>query len=188
MQEEVNQKISQLIDAELGYNESVDLLKKIRSDESLKHKMSRYQAISLALKTEQFYQVKPAFSDKIFQQIQQEPTYFLPQKLSSSKQHNRTRLFAAAASTIAVAVLVGQNLRNNPVSSSPPASVSATFSQQSIPDNNNALVQKEKITQPKGQPLNAQFNDYLQAHNNSVYTNGEANFHPYAKVAAYGRD
>ena len=34
-------------------------------------------------------------------------------------------------------------------------------------------------------PLNKRINDYLQAHNSSVYTNGEADFQPYARVTAY---
>jgi sigma-E factor negative regulatory protein RseA len=34
-------------------------------------------------------------------------------------------------------------------------------------------------------PLNKRINDYLQAHNSSVYTNGEADFQHFARVTAY---
>lgn len=183
MQEEVNQKISQLVDGELKHNEALDLLKKIRSDELLKCKMRRYQTISQVLKTDEACQVKADFSDKIFRQIQQEPIYLLPQKQSLSRWAGRTKLYAVAASTIAVAVLVGQNFRNFSPRISPTLSAT-TFSQQSPSPNTLAQIRKQQ----KRQPLNAQFNDYLQAHNNSVYTNGEATFQPYAKVTSYGRD
>jgi sigma-E factor negative regulatory protein RseA len=188
MQEDINQKISRLIDGELGYDETLDLLKKIRSDEALKHKMSRYQAISQALKTDEFYQVKADFSAKVFQQIQHEPTtYLLPQKLSQHRQPKRTKLFAVAASAIVVAILVGQSLRDNSSTATAlPSLAATTLDQQPLP---GTIAQAEKVTQlKKGPPLNAQFNDYLQAHNNSVYTNGEANFQPYTKVTSYGRD
>jgi sigma-E factor negative regulatory protein RseA len=38
---------------------------------------------------------------------------------------------------------------------------------------------------PEQYPLNKRINDYLQAHNSSVYTNGEVDFQPYARVTAY---
>ena len=39
--EEINQKISRLIDAELGYDDTLDLLKTIQADDGLKVKMCR---------------------------------------------------------------------------------------------------------------------------------------------------
>ncbi|MEQ1559763.1 MAG: sigma-E factor negative regulatory protein [Methyloglobulus sp.] len=185
MQKDVNEKISQLIDGELSHNETLEFLKKIRSDAGLRQKMCRYDAISQALKTDEFYQIRPDFSDKIFQQIQLESTYLLPQRSPANKQPSRTRLFAVAASTIAVAVLVGQNLYKNKGVTNPPTLAATTLPQQSQPI---AIAQLERATQQKRQPVNTQFNDYLQAHNNSVYTNGEATFQPYAKVTAYGRE
>jgi sigma-E factor negative regulatory protein RseA len=62
--------------------------------------------------------------------------------------------------------------------------VAQTSAQQSSA-NTNVLA---KQTQSEQVPLNARINDYLQAHNNSVYTNGEASFKPYARVAAYNRE
>ena len=184
--EEVNEKISRLIDADLKYDETLTLLKQVQSDDALKAKMCRYQAISEALKTDQFYQVKSDFSNKVFQEIQQEPTYLLPsfkpkQHLPShSKYSNRSKIFAVAASTVAAAILVGYNTMNEKQINGPQnLAENSTYPSQLLA---NSKPEKSK---PDRQPLNAQFNDYLQAHNNSVYTNGEANFQPYAKVTSY---
>lgn len=190
MHDEVNQKISWLVDDELGYGETLDLLKKIQSDEGLKNKMSRYHAISQALKTDQFYQVRSDFSHKVFQEIQQEPAHFLPklklQSNSQNRQATRNKLFAVAASILVAAVLVGQGLRNDqPANTYQALTAMATISQQHMPA---AFKNHQPPKQNTRQPLNAQFNDYLQAHNSSVYTNGEAHFQPYAKVTAYGQE
>lgn len=192
MHEEINQKISRFIDGELDYDETLDLLRKIQSDESLKHTMSRYQAISQALKTDEFYQVISDFSHKVFQEIQQEPAYLLPQlkpqphsQSQSQDRQPKRKLFAVAASILVVAVLVGQSLRNDHPANKYQTLTAMALPQQQLPASS---AQSEKLPQHNRQPLNAQFNDYLQAHNNSVYTNGEVVFQPYAKVTAYGQD
>jgi sigma-E factor negative regulatory protein RseA len=193
MHEEINQKISTLVDGELGYSETLELLKKMQSDEALKHKMGRYQAISEALKTDTFYQVSPDFSCKVFQEIQQEPAYFLPKvqkqsdhTLPSKQQPYRNKLFALAASLLVVAAFVGQGFRNELLANKPrQTSIAMASAQSPLPV---PRIPPAQSTQHKQKPLTAQFNDYLQAHNNSVYTNGEANFQPYAAVTSYGRD
>jgi sigma-E factor negative regulatory protein RseA len=190
MVEETNQNISRLVDGDLGYDETLELLKKMQSDAALKHKMSRYQAISQALKTDEFYQVRSDFSHKVFQEIQQEPAYFLPQlkpKHSPQVQDKQTKrkLYAVAASTLAAVVLVGQSLRDDPSANNYQTVTAMAGAQQQLP---TAINPPEKLKQPNRQPLNAQFNDYLQAHNSSVYTNGEAHFQPYANVTAYGQE
>jgi sigma-E factor negative regulatory protein RseA len=191
MHDEVKQKISRFIDGELGYDETLSLLKKLQSDDVLKNTMSRYQAISQALKTDEFYQVKSDFSGKVFQEIQREPAYLLPQLKPQpqlqppNRQLSRNKLFALAASVLAVAVLVGQGLRDNH-----PVNPYQTLAATTVPERQlvASSTKPEKLLQQKHQSLNTQFNDYLQAHNSSVYTNGEANFQPYAKVTAYGQE
>ncbi len=54
MQDDMNQRISQLIDADLDNKDTLELLKSIRLDESLRKKMIRYQAISQSIKTGKF--------------------------------------------------------------------------------------------------------------------------------------
>lgn len=190
MFEELNENISGLVDGELEHGQTLDLLKKIQLDDGLKCKMSRYQAISQALRTDQFHQVSSDFSRKVFQEIQQEPTYFLPQlKPQATTQwqskYPKRKMYAVAASALVAAVLVGQGIRNDQAGNTLPTLSANAIPQQSMP---TALAKADPTKQRTRQPLNAQFNEYLQAHNSSVYTNGEANFQPYAKVAAYGRE
>ncbi len=185
MCDEINETISRFIDNDLNHDETLDLLKKIQNDEKLKAKMSRYQAISQALKTEEFLQIRSDFSNSIFQQIQQEPSYLLPQP---NRPETQTKQFywAAAASALIAAVLVGYSAWiNHPFKNNYQA-----IAASSVPQSSLAAISGQNLStkQPTRGPLTSQFNAYLQAHNNSVYTNGEANFHPYAKMAAYGQE
>ncbi|MCX7098729.1 MAG: sigma-E factor negative regulatory protein [Methylococcales bacterium] len=175
MPEELKQKISQFLDDELDQAQTLGLLKKIQSEPELQEQFKRYEAVSHALKTEVFLLAKTDFSTRIRQQIQQEPTYLLPQRKIVSRGHIQ---LAVAASIAVVALLVGRDMM---VTKKP-----------AVPSPNLQLAQQQ-ATKPvasaevKQLPLNKRINDYLQAHNNSVYTNGEANFQPYARVTAYSQ-
>lgn len=191
MQDEINEKISRLIDGDLGHVETLELLKQIQSDESLRHKVCRYQGISNALKSDIFYDVSIDFSRKIFQEIQQEPAHFLPQlkpKKSTAQilgQQTKRRWFAVAASATVAAVIVWQGARHGQMPDNQQSTIAMNTPQQSLPA---SYPSTKNNKQPHSRPLNAQFNDYLQAHNSSVYINGEANFKPYARVASYRQD
>jgi sigma-E factor negative regulatory protein RseA len=177
MHNDVNEKISMFVDGELSYDESSSLLKLVNSDEALKKRLMRYQAISQVLQTEHYQELQLNFSDKIAQQIRQEPAYLLPQ---AKRPIPRKKLFAMAASTIAAAVLVGEAVKMNQGSMQAPmliAGVSSTKQSANPPAAKTAMQQKP--------PMTAQFNDYLQAHNSSIYTNGEVDLKTYAKVASY---
>ncbi|MDD2659640.1 MAG: sigma-E factor negative regulatory protein [Methylococcales bacterium] len=177
MPEDLNQKISQFLDDELDHNDALHLLKKMQSEPELQDKFSRYQAISHAMKTETFLLTKTDFSTKIRQQIQQEPVYLLPQKKSFQQNHKK---IAMAASIALVAVITGR-YANNPSQHPKAASTALQVAQNQLPDRSGKPVDATQY------PLNKRINDYLQAHNSSVYTNGEANFQPFARVTSYSR-
>ena len=180
MHNDVNQKISLFIDDELDYGDTLQLLNQLRNDETLRDRLVRYQAVSHALKTERYYKLRPDFSEKIAQQIRQEPAYLLPKP--KEKPQGR-KLFAIAASALVATVLVGEIVWINRTVNEQPLATAMI-----VPPNqlSTASVQSpHPSTQPKRPPVNSRFNDYLQAHNNSIYTNGEVNFQPYAKVASF---
>jgi sigma-E factor negative regulatory protein RseA len=185
MYEDLNQKISQFLDKELDYNEALSLLNKIQEQPEAKNKLSRYEAISHALKTEVFLTVRPDFSERIRQEIQHEPTYLLPpRKFPQHKQFKRNhKIFAVAASLAVVAVITAHSI-NDSADKTKTASI-IEVAQQQLPEQPSELVSYKNEAEPS--PLNSQINDYLQAHNSSVYTNGEANFQPYTRVTAYSR-
>ncbi|MDD1614129.1 MAG: sigma-E factor negative regulatory protein [Methylococcaceae bacterium] len=174
MPEDLNQKISQFLDNELDHADALNLLKKMQLQSELQDKLNRYQAISHAMKTDGFLLTKADFSTKIHQQIQQEPVYLLPQHKSFKRSHKQ---IAVAASIVIVAVIAGRSV-NNPDQHSMAAST-LQVAQHQLPEQSVNPVEATQY------PLNKRINDYLQAHNSSVYTNGEANFQPFARVTAY---
>lgn len=192
MQEDMNEKISRLIDGDLDHAETLDLLKKIQTDESLRLKLWRYQTISHTLKSDVYCHASSDFSRKVFQDIQQEPSHFLPQISQSktfpqtpkSQQQSGRMWLAVAASTLAAAVLVAQAIRNEQATGNIQSINAMTSPQLALP----ASYPSSTTSKPARRPLNAQFNEYLQAHNSSVYINGEAEFQPYARVASFGRE
>ena len=162
MPEDLNQKISQFLDNELDHADALLLLQKMQSQPELQDKMNRYEAIGHALKTDVFLAVSSDFSAKIHQHIQQEAFHLLPQR----KSYKRTyKLMALAASVAIVAVIAGRSLESPFKAASP--------------------LQVAHQPLPEPYPLNKRINDYLQAHNSSVDTNGEADFQPLARVTAY---
>jgi sigma-E factor negative regulatory protein RseA len=178
MSEDLNQKISQLLDNELDHVNALNLLKKMQFRPELQDKMIRYEAISHALKTDVFLSTKADFSTKICQQIQNEPVYFLPQHKSFKRTH---KLIALAASIAIVAVIAGRSMNDNQFKL---ASILQVVQQQLPEQPSNPVVKANQATQHS---LNKRINDYLQAHNSSVYTNGEANFQSFARVTAYSQ-
>lgn len=193
MQDNMNEKISRLIDGDLDHAETLELLKKIQTDESLRLKLWCYQTISQTLKSDVNCHAGSDFSRKVFQDIQQEPPHFLPQ-ISQAKtlpqtpktqqQHGRMWL-AVAASTVAAAVLVAQAIRNEQNTGNIQSITAMASPQLALPASYPSSTNSKPVNR---RPLNAQFNEYLQAHNSSVYINGEAEFQPYARVASFGRE
>jgi sigma-E factor negative regulatory protein RseA len=180
MSEDLNQKISQFLDNELDHVQALNLLKKMQSQPGLQDKMVRYEAISHALKTDTFLVTMADFSAKTHQRIQQEPVYLLPQHKSLKRTH---KLIALAASIAIVAVIAGRSM-NEPDQHFKAASAVQVAQQQLSGQPSTPVVYANQAAQ---YPLNKRINDYLQAHNSSVYTNGEANFQPYARVTAYSQ-
>jgi sigma-E factor negative regulatory protein RseA len=178
MPEDLNQKISQFLDNELDYVRALNLLKKMQLQSELQDKLNRYEAISHAMKTDVFLAAGPDFSARIRQQIQQEPVYLLPQHKPFKRSHKQ---IAVAASIAIVAVIAGRSM-NDPDQHSKAASTVQVAQHQLPEQSSNPVVYANQAAQ---YPLNKRFNDYLQAHNGSVYTNGEANFQPFARVTPY---
>lgn len=173
MHEDSTQNISQLLDNELDRKEALILLKKIQSSPDLKNKLNRYEAISQTLKTDIFFMPDPDFSAKVSEKIRQEPTYLLPQ---SRDVRISRKIFATAASIALVAMIAGLKI-NKP--SEEIKTASAIITPPRPAGEANPQIDQSSI--------NKQINDYLQAHNSSVYINGQANFQPYARVTAYNQ-
>jgi sigma-E factor negative regulatory protein RseA len=180
MPEDLNQKISQFLDNELDHAQALKLLKKMQLESKLQDKLNRYEAISHAMKTDVFLSTEADFSIQVRQQIQKEPVYFLPQHKPLKRNYKQ---IAVAASIVIVAVVAGRGMSNLDQYSKAASGLQVARNQ--IPEQASGQVVSSK--QAAQYPLNKRINDYLQAHNNSVYINGEANFQPFARVTAYSQ-
>ena len=188
MHDDLNQKISQLLDNELNQDETLDILQKIQADSELINKMNRYEAISHVLKTDVFLYPSPDFSAKVNEQIQNEPFYLLPRNhvLAQKKPFTRNNKIVALAASLTVIAIISTQDINFSDNKTKPSSVIQLAEQKTA-----ATSSKESAALRKNEqyPLNARINDYLQAHNNSVYTSGEAtNYRPFTTVSAHSQE
>lgn len=180
MHEDLDQKISQFLDNELSVDEALNLLQKLQQHPELKDKMSRYATISHALKTDLYIPPRPDFVDRIRQEVQHEPVYMLPQHQKFKRSH---KISAIAASIAAIAVIMSQSV-NYRAGQHPTPSIEVAQTELPEPPADSAVY----MDQPGQYPVNTRFNDYLQAHNGSVYTNGEVNFRSFASVTVYNQE
>ena len=178
MPEDLNQKISQFLDNELDHVQALNLLNKIKLQPELQDKLNHYQAIRYAMKTDDFLLTKADFLKKIQQQLQTEPIHFLPPQNSSKWSHKQ---IALAASIAIIAVIAG----NGMINMDPHSKIASIIQVAQYPQSRKASEPVAYANKAKQYPLNKRINDYLQAHNSSVYTNGEANFQPFTRVTAY---
>ncbi|MGJ0430119.1 sigma-E factor negative regulatory protein [Methylobacter sp.] len=180
MHEDLNQKISQFLDNELSTDETLSLLQKIQQNAELRDKMNRYAAVSHALKTDTFLSPRSDFVERISQEIQHEPVYMLPQHNKFKRSH---KISALAASIAIIAVIASQSM-DHQTEQYQPSPIEVAQSQ--LPEqSSDSIVYRDQTRQ---YPVNTRFNDYLQAHNSSVYTNGEVNFQSFASVTVYNRE
>jgi sigma-E factor negative regulatory protein RseA len=180
MSEDFNQKISQFLDNELDHNQALNLLNKIKLQPELQDKLNHYQSISNAIKTGDFILAKDDFLTKIQEQLHKEPIHFFPSQNSSKWSHKQ---IALAASIAIIAVIAGNGMLNLDLHSK----IASNIQVAQYPQPQKASVPVAYANKSKQYPLNKRINDYLQAHNSSVYTNGEANFQPFTRVTAYSQ-
>ncbi len=181
MNKDINQMISQFLDDELDYAELDSLLDEIKKKPELKHKINRYQVMTLALKADQGIGIGTDFLDKINQQIKQEPHYLLPKKAVRKRPVSfwqKTSL-AVAASITCVAVIISQqgDIQVDSQAHQMVAVDIKTIEQTSVQQVANAqqLTQHERLKA------------YLQAHNDELYTHGSLNIHPLVRTVSFGR-
>jgi sigma-E factor negative regulatory protein RseA len=153
MSEDLNLKLSQFIDNELEHDEALKLLNALADQPHLQHKLKRYEAISHAIKSQVYLEVKADFSANIAQQIKQDALPFIDKKQAFKQTY---QWLALAASIAIIAFIVEQGINNQRFNST--------------------------ATLPKDSDLNKRIGQYLQDHSPDAYANGEIDAKPYAKV------
>ena len=156
MQAQQLEKLSLLVDDQLDNAQAIPLLKSVQRDPELQAKLQRYALISQALKGEQGAVADLDFAEKLKRQLKSEPVYFLPRK---------TSLAVAASVVLAVVGFYAGKMQNR---IQPLAEITTAAQRQTPADQ-----------------MNAQFKDYLQAHDNVWYVNNNVGVKSYARLASY---
>lgn len=178
MSEQLNQKISQYLDGDLDRNDALHLLKEMQVDTRLQSKLQRYLIAQQAIRATPSIMAEQDFLSKVQQGLQSEPVYFLPKAKSKINTLKKSSLLAVAASLVALTVMV-------------PVWMKSTF----VNPNASMMLSQEKTTDVTERsehvrmyPVNQRFQDYLQAHNGSLYTNGTTRNLAQAQLAGYDQE
>lgn len=164
MKEQLNEKLSMLVDDQLESRQALELLKAMRDDSPLQAKARRYQLISQAIKNDHCLTANADFAQQIQRRLRDEPSYLLPRKNKQKLDWQRTIGLAAAASVAMVAVMVFSNSDKHT---------------QPFERNHNLAVAAAPATDQ------AKFKEYLQAHDNTWNVNHNAGVQQYARLAGY---
>ena len=165
MQDKLNEKLSLLLDDELESQQALAVISKIKTDAELQAKFQRYQLISQAIKKQDAYPLDTAFVDKIQQRLASEPTYLLPVKARISQRQKA--LFAVAASLLLAVVWL------------------LSTQQQQTSDLYQVAAIEPQLEQVQ---VDTNLNDYLQAHDNSVYVSQRNYPQAYTRVVGYQQE
>ncbi|MEQ1636157.1 MAG: sigma-E factor negative regulatory protein [Methylococcales bacterium] len=196
MSDPIHQKISQFLDDDLNQLESLQLLNALQQQPHLQSTMQRYLLINQALKSRPVLAASEGFVAQIQQKLEQEPVYFLPRQSRISPPFFKKAALALAASVAAVAIILPVGMR---VISINHTGVLNLAQQQAVkstkqallgahPSDAGLLVSNNSGSSMRMYPVNQRFQDYLQAHNGSLYTtNGVENLQYRAQLASYGK-
>ncbi|MCF6203653.1 MAG: sigma-E factor negative regulatory protein [Methylococcaceae bacterium] len=210
MNTEINQKISSFLDNDLNSYDEEKLLLKMSKDPELINKLTRYQTVRHVLKQDEFVTVKPGFLDKIKQEIDQEPHFFMPKQKVKKRQFGlwQKTSVAMAACTVLAVILFSQNSELNLENNIAP-NVLATSDVSVVPQQVVATKSTTaKSTEAKTQSLeldkvttqedvefqlasdykkiqHERLKAYLQAHSDNSYAyDNSVNAQPYASVVS----
>ena len=196
MNTEINQKISSFLDDELNSFEEEKLLLKISKDSQLINKLNRYQSVNHLLKNDDLIIVNEGFLDKIKQEIEQEPHYFLPKQKDKKRQLSflQKTSVAIAASTVIATVLVSQKIELPSDAVQPNNSFVAQQLVKPVEPEPVVIAetQKNEVESELASNLkelqqglqHERLKTYLQAHSDNLYTYDSLNFQPYARVVS----
>ena len=159
MDDYLNHDISCLIDDELKMTEALALLKKIQLNPDLSQLLNRYQIARYALSSKHYVPIEPNFLKGIQEKIQNEPSYFLPSHQKPSPKLLALAACVALVTLIAFGMLYQQSPKMNRMSA-------PNIIAKQTP---TTIKHKTRIPAPV---QTARLNNYIQAHNNSLYTSG----------------
>ena len=112
MQEEImKERLSALLDEELGRHESLDFLKQMEHDAAGRRLWHRYAIAREAFRSASSRILLPdaGFADRVREALKEEPIILAP-RVSRRQTRERAATFALAASLVALALIAGRSL------------------------------------------------------------------------------
>ena len=177
MNEDLNLKISQLIDDELDKDESVQLLELVNKHPELAETLNRYETVGSVIRSEACLQAETDFVGRISQEIRGEPVVLAPNRSRFKKSYQAVAAMAASVAIISVFVMGGRSLP-----------VDDFQSEQVVAENQETEKAVTVADETEYPPADKRFLDYLEAHDGSLYAAGASAVHPYARVVSYGQE
>lgn len=186
MNEELIQKISMLVDGELGEVESSRLIDKILKEDELREVWLRYHAVSTLLKSESGGVVSGRFSEETRHAVQAEPTVLAP--IRTKKLTIKQTVFGAIAASVLVFAFVVGGFPNLLTQEGSTPVIVASF-QSGAAQNKRLTVSHELAKNNLEEDIwieDERLNDYLLKHNETTQSGGVFGVLPYARVVSYG--
>ncbi len=176
MQEDLDLKVSMLVDGELDPAEAIRVLDEIRQNPQLRAKWNRYNAASLSMKSHSKVFPDATFFDKVSQVLESEPVILNPSR-SRKKASNRFAYAAALAASFVIVGFFAWSMVPKEFNQSPIEPILSTV--ETYPANVQLVNQ---LSVPR------RLNDYLITHNESAYQSGGQNILSYARVVSYSTE
>ncbi len=175
MQDELNSKLSELIDHELSVEEALGLMDSINDIPEHEDKLHRYRAVSQVIKTDSFLNADVDFVNRVKKEVALEPLYLLPVKQRQTRNYQIISALAASVAIMAIFIYGGMS---QPIEDDSPLLKLAA----------KTSLQKVKPDSGGQDSTNNKFNDYLEAHRGSLYMAGSPGYQSYVRLADYGQE
>ncbi|GAB4271373.1 MAG: hypothetical protein Kow0065_20990 [Methylomicrobium sp.] len=184
MVDKLNQQISQFLDDDLSYQESLSLLDAMKMQPDLLQKLHRYNTISHALKSDAVVSISPDFTERVRQSLQAEPVYLMPRRKPSVKRYAAASALAASVAIVAIMTMRSPDSLKPlqpPIAQSNPITLAAA---PNISEPKPTVASQESEQKIK----RTRFIEYLRAHNSSRYIDGSMAMQPYARIVSYQQE
>lgn len=170
---ELKQRLSMLMDSELSARDNPALIHKLESDQALQSVWSRYHLIGEVMRNRQTILADQDLARRVSTAIAEDSVVLtFPRKNSATEANWRHKAvsLALAASLATVAVLVGRSIHENTPNLQ-------TLASHDAPVDTREGAATESLA-------DAQFNDYLLAHNETAAMAGSAGMLPHVRLVS----
>ena len=182
MQDELELKMSMLLDGELDPKEAVSVLSQIKDDTDLRRKWLRYNCVSSVFRREPGHSPGMDFFDRVCSALDHEPVVDFSDRSASRTWLRKPSFALALAASLAMIGIVFWWSISSSFNSSPDAvsgMIAAVQKNGSVADGTKT---QRLATIPH---VPRRLNDYLITHNGSSRSGGTQGFVPYARVVSY---